>query len=112
MKAVSNSKQRTRQKSYYYIHRQLCISFDAVFRFSDDLQLVSKRGSTCPLIQIPNTDTGSNTDSASKQHDNLSQNADPSFTNQYQETSLCDRDCSDSRRSSFEICYCNGSNTR
>ena len=82
------------------------------FVFSDDLQLVSKRGSTCPLIQIPNTDTGSNTDSASKQHDNLSQNADPSFTNQYQETSLCDRDCSDSRRSSFEICYCNGSNTR
>ena len=86
--------------------------FTQYFVLSDDPQLISKRGSTCPLIQIPITDTGSNTDSASKQHDNLSQNADPSFANQYQETSLCDRDCSDSRRSSFEICYCNGSNTR
>ena len=73
---------------------------------------MSKRSSICPLIQVPNENTASNTDIASKQNDNLSQNADPSLTKQYQETSLCDRDYSDSRRSSLDICYCNGSNTR
>ena len=45
---------------------------------------MSKRSSICPLIQVPNENTASNTDIASKQNDNLSQNADPSLTKQYQ----------------------------
>ena len=82
---------------------------EIIMSIIDNLHSKSNNGSKCPLIQTTNVDTGSITDTLAKQNDNLSQNIDPSFT-----TSLCDRDYSDSRQSSFEeyICYCNGSNTR
>ena len=81
--------------------------------FPDTHELISKSGSTCALIQTTNTGTELNAENATKPNDsNTSHN--PSVTNMYQEGSLCERDGSDSRQSSFEeyICYCNGSNTR
>ena len=81
--------------------------------YLDKQQLISKHCSKALLIQTSNVDAEDGVEVKERNIDTMS-DVPPPVTTIYKETSLCDKDFSDSRRSSCEeyICYCNGSNGR
>ena len=83
------------------------------FIYLEKQQLSSKHCSKALLIQTSNVNAEDGVEVKERDIDTMP-DVPPPVTTIYKETSFCDKDCSDSRRSSCEeyICYCTGSNGR